>query len=315
MENQISKPITHRAHIIVIGNEKGGCGKSTAAMHVIVGLLRRGYKVGAIDLDARQGTLSRYFEYRMRRSEKMGLEPTMEGILPCPAYRAINRDDNESRGAAQKIEQTALETALKEFVPNLDVVVIDTPGSDGFLSRIGHSAADTLITPINDSFIDLDLLAEIDPDTHEIISPSIYAEAVWAQRKERMLHRRGSIDWIVMRNRLGHTFAKNKKDIAAIMDKLQKRIGFRLAQGFGERVIFRELFLQGLTLMDLKEVEGQNLSMSHIAARQEVFSLLDAINLAPPKSSSESIGNKGENNLDNGNSPDIISSQKMAEAG
>jgi chromosome partitioning protein len=166
--------------------------------------------------------------------------------------------------------------------------VVDTPGSDGFLSRSGHSAADTLITPMNDSFVDLDLLARIDPDSHDILSPSIYAEMVWDQRKQRMMQRRRSIDWLVMRNRLGHTHARNKEDIAAILEKLQKRIGFRLVPGFGERVIFRELYLKGLTLMDLKEIDGHgqspSFSMSHIAARQEVLALIDAINLAPPKS-------------------------------
>jgi len=277
-----AQPVTSRAQIIVFGNEKGGSGKSTAAMHVAVGLLRQGYSVAALDLDSRQGTLSRYFERRCERAAR--LAEAGGPALPCPSWRAIHRSDAASMDAACQAEHEALEGVLAELVPGHDVVVIDTPGSDNFLSRLGHSVADTLITPINDSFVDLDLLARIDPDSLKITGPSIYAEMVWEQRKHRMRRRRRSIDWIVMRNRLGHTQARNKQDIAALVEGLKARVGFRTAAGFGERVIFRELFLKGLTLMDLKEVEGVNLTMSHLTARQEVLALLDAIGLARPGS-------------------------------
>ena len=67
-----------------------------------------------------------------------------------------------------------------------------------------------------------------------------------------------------------------------IVDKLAARIRFRVAPGFGERVIYRELFLKGLTLLDLREKGvGIALSMSHMAARQEVRALLEIIGFTP----------------------------------
>ena len=271
-------------HVIVFGNEKGGSGKSTTAMHVIVGLLREGYRVGSIDLDARQGTLTRYFERRLERRNARSSD------LPCPNHRAVFRSDAATKAEMEAEERAALGAAIEALAPEADVLVIDAPGSDNYLSRLGHSYADTPITPMNDSFIDLDLLATIDPETLAVIKPSVYSELVWETRKQRMIRDRGSIDWIVMRNRLGHIDARNKRDIAAILAQLGKRIGFRQAPGFGERVIFRELYLKGLTLLDLVEDGEITLNMSHIAARQEVRSLIDQINLPPLSEIAQSSG-------------------------
>ena len=149
-----------------------------------------------------------------------------------------------------------LTAALAELA-DCDVIVIDTPGSDTGLSRIGHARADILITPLNDSFLDLDLLARLDREGKQIKGPSIYAEAVWEQRKRRALADGGSIDWVVMRNRLSSLDARNKRDIGRLLEQLAKRIGFRLAPGFSERVIFRELFPRGLTLLDLNLGAGR----------------------------------------------------------
>ncbi|MBS28444.1 MAG: ATPase [Alphaproteobacteria bacterium] len=261
-----------RATVVVLGNEKGGTGKSTSAMHLIVGLLREGYTVGAIDLDARQGSLSRYFDNRRIYAAKMGIH------LPHPTYRAVGRSELRDRFAAEQEEQGRLETVLTELSATCDVVVIDTPGSDNPLSRAGHSHADILITPINDSFLDLDLLGRIDPETNEVLSLSTYAEMVWEQKKARALRDGGSIDWIVMRNRLAALDSRNKRNMDVALEVLAGRLGFRLAHGFSERVIFRELFLKGLTLLDIRE-EGADvtLTMSHLAALQEVRNLLQTI--------------------------------------
>lgn len=264
----------HRPHVIVFGNEKGGSGKSTAAMHVIVGLLRGGWKVGAIDLDLRQGTLTRYFERRKERAATTGQD------LPLPTHIGIPRSDSTVPEEALATEKWAFEDAFSSLAATHDVIVIDTPGSDNYLSRLGHSYADTLVTPINDSFVDLDLLATVDPESLKIQRPSVYAEMVWEQRKQRHARDKGKIDWIVMRNRLSHLDARNKREISDILDLLEKRIAFRMAPGFGERVIFRELFLKGMTMLDVIETSepgAQALSMSHIAARQEVRQLLDTI--------------------------------------
>ena len=161
-----------------------------------------------------------------------------------------------------------------------DYVVMDTPGSDTPLSRVGHSFADTLVTPMNDSFVDLDLLARVDGDNLKIMGPSLYSEMVWDQKKQKAQRNGGSIDWVVMRNRLSTIDARNKRDIEKLLTELSKRLAFRLAPGFGERVIFREMFLQGLTLLDLRDVgSAWRLNLSHVAARQEVRGLMQTVNL------------------------------------
>jgi chromosome partitioning protein len=184
--------------------------------------------------------------------------------------------------AAKHDERERFTNALGELVINHDFVVMDCPGSDNYLSRLSHACADTLITPINDSYIDLDMLARIEPETLNVLGPSLYAEMVWDARKRRAAVDGGTIDWIVMRNRLSHLDARNKRDIAEILDKLASRVHFRVAPGFGERVIYRELFLNGLTLLDLREKGvGISMSMSHMAARQEVRQLLEVIGFTP----------------------------------
>ena len=269
--------IEQRAHVVVLGNEKGGSGKSTAAMHIIVGLLRDGYSVGAIDLDARQGTLSRYLEARATFAEARGI------ALPLPERAGILRSEADSRAEAEADERARFDATMQELSRRNDIVVIDCPGADTHLSRLGHAHADTLITPINDSFVDFAMLATVDPENHDVVRPSIYSEMVWQARKARFSRDRGRVDWIVMRNRLGSAEARNKRDVGATLDVLAKRIGFRTVRGFGERVIFRELYLQGLTLMDVREAGlGISLGMSHVAARAEVRALIGAIRKPPP---------------------------------
>jgi chromosome partitioning protein len=194
----------------------------------------------------------------------------------------MGRSFYENVALARSDEENRLEACVSNLCAAHDFVVIDTPGSDDHLSRVGHSYADTLITPLNDSFIDLDLLAKVDPDTHKVLRPSSYAEMVWEQRKARALRDGGKIDWIVMRNRLASIGSRNTQAMEDVLGALSKRIGFRLAPGFGERVIFRELFLKGLTLLDLRSSDANmRLNMSHVAARQEVRALLTAIGLTP----------------------------------
>ena len=274
---------TGRAHVLVIGNEKGGSGKSTTALHIAVSLMVDGARVATIDLDARQGTLSRYIENRAAHAARKGVD------LPMPRHAAVMLSTLNDRSAAEADERARLEAALEPAVGAADFVVIDTPGSDTYLSRLAHTWADTLLTPLNDSFIDLDLLARIDPDTLRIVRPSIYAEAVWKQRQLRAMQGGHPVDWIVMRNRLSSLAARNKRDMATVIETLARRIGFRVAAGLSERVIYKELFLSGLTLLDLKRgAGGPSLTMSHVAARQEVRDLVASLNLpraaapAPP---------------------------------
>jgi chromosome partitioning protein len=272
-----------RAHVLVIGNEKGGSGKSTTALHIAVALLSDGARVATLDLDARQGTLGRYLENRAACVQRKAIE------LPMPVHAAVPLSTLADRVAAEADEKARFEAALEQVIGEVDFVIVDTPGSDTYLSRLAHISADTLLTPLNDSFIDLDLLARVDPDTLKILRPSIYAEAVWKQRQLRAVQGGRPVDWVVMRNRLSSLAARNKRDMGTVIEALARRIGFRVAAGLSERVIYKELFLNGLTLLDLKRGSGgPSLTLSHVAARQEVRDLVAALNLPRPDAAAPS---------------------------
>jgi len=263
-----------KAHVIVLGNEKGGSGKTTTCMHLIVSLLRLGFTVGSIDIDSRQRSLSRYLENRRQTMLKEDVP------LPQPQHIVIQRSPFNIVQEAEEDERERLTKALSRLSAANDFVVIDSPGSDTYLSHVAHAFADTVITPINDSFVDLDVLATVDGQTMKIIKPSIYSEMVWEQKLQRAKRDGGSIEWIVMRNRLSNIDAKNKRFMTQVTGDLARRIGFRVAPGFSERVIFREMFLQGLTVLDIMASgKGGGISMSHVAARQEVRELLKTLQI------------------------------------
>ncbi|MDR2268263.1 MAG: division plane positioning ATPase MipZ, partial [Holosporaceae bacterium] len=220
-----------KPYVIVFGNEKGGTGKSTLAMHTSVYLLNSNFKVGTIDVDARQGTFTQYIERRKESPLK----------LPLSKHTTIHMNKLESSQISEKEEATQFREAM-EKASDCNFIVIDTPGNDTFLSRLAHTFADVLVTPLNESFVDLDVLVKISND-NKILYPSIYAEMVWNQRKERAKNGLKPMDWIVVRNRLNTLYSKNRGEITTVLEALAKRIGFRLSSGFCERVIFKELFL------------------------------------------------------------------------
>lgn len=263
--------MTKKPYVIVFGNEKGGTGKSTTAMHILTALLKMGYTVGSLDCDARQGTLTRYIQNREKYITRKELS------LSMPTHHSIQRSTIPQQEEAYAQDKETFDRAYNSF-EGKDFIIVDTGGNDSFLSRYAHSFADTLITPMNDSFIDLDVLTQINPETLAITRPSIYAEWVWEQKKMKAMRDRGSMDWIVLRNRLTHVHSKNKGKIERILEELSKRLAFRFVSGFSERVIFRELFPSGLTVLDMNEAETP-LSLSHIAAKQELRSLMEAIKL------------------------------------
>lgn len=267
-----------RPYVLVLGNEKGGTGKSTTAVHVIVALLRRGFRVGSIDVDARQGTLSSYLDNRAAYAGRMGQE------LLMPEHRRIAASPADTRERAAADEGARFIKALSDLAGQ-QFIVIDTPGSETHLGNLSHAEADILITPLNDSFLDIDVLAKIDRERRTVLAPSVYTQAVWEQNNRRVVEGRAPVDWVVMRNRKTHIDARNKREIAGLLDQLAARIGFRQAPGFGERMIYREMFLKGLTLLDLPaQVGGQPEAASHAAARAEVARLLAAIGLPEPAS-------------------------------
>ncbi|MHA1539083.1 MAG: division plane positioning ATPase MipZ [Alphaproteobacteria bacterium] len=260
-----------RAHIIVFGNEKGGVGKSTTAVHVATSLLKKGKTVVTIDLDARQGTLTRYIENRQKYMQEK------DEKLLLPIHHTVHASQSDNLEEANSDNEKRLNDVLKAHLMNVDVIVIDCPGGDNYLSRLAHVYADTLITPVNDSFIDLDLLVHVNPETMEVEKPSYYSELVWEIRKIRASRNQPPLNWIVLRNRLSNLYSKNKADVDSILGKAAQRIGFHRMSGFAERVIFRELFLKGLTLFDLREVGGVPLTLSHISAKKEIEALLRAV--------------------------------------
>ena len=261
------------AHIIVVGNEKGGAGKSTVSMHVATALSRMGHRVGVLDLDLRQKTLARYITNRMTYLKAEGLD------LPSPLYHDLPDIDQASLKPGENAYDHRLSMAMAALEPSSDFILIDCPGSHTRLSQVAHSLADTLITPLNDSFIDFDLLAHVDTSGEEITGPSVYSEMVWNARQLRAQAGLPPIDWVVVRNRLGAQAMVNKEKMQRAIDKLARRIGFRTAPGFSERVIFRELFPRGLTLLDLRDIGVKGLNISNVAARQELRDLVKALNL------------------------------------
>ena len=261
------------AHIIVVGNEKGGAGKSTVSMHVATALARMGHKISALDLDLRQRTFGRYTENRAHFLKKAELP------LPSPNAHPLPEIAIETLKPGENIYDHRLSAAVAELEPDNDFILIDCPGSHTRLSQVAHSLADTLITPLNDSFVDFDLLARTDATGEEILGPSVYSEMVWNARQLRAQAGLTPIDWVVVRNRTGAQRMVNKEKMERAINNLSKRIGFRVAPGFSERVVFRELFPRGLTLLDLKDIGVKQLNISNVAARQELRDLMKALAL------------------------------------
>lgn len=261
------------AHIIVVGNEKGGAGKSTVAMHVATALSRMGHTIGVLDLDLRQKSLTRYLENRLTFMSRHDLD------LPTPEFRDLPDVDASGLGVGENIYDRRLSMAVSGLEDICDFILIDCPGSHTRLSQVAHSLADTLITPLNDSFVDFDLLARTDGESGKILAPSVYSEMVWSARQLRGQAGLSATDWIVVRNRMGAQQMINKKKMGEALQNLGSRIGFRVAPGFSERVTFRELFPRGLTLLDLKDIGVQNLNISNVAARQELRDLMSELKL------------------------------------
>jgi chromosome partitioning protein len=247
-------------HFVVFANEKGGTGKSTTAVHAAVALAASGHRVAALDLDGRQRTLTRYLENRTATIRRLEVE------LPQPAFEVL--EDHSDTG---------LDAAIARLGAHADVIVVDTPGRDDAVARSAILKADTLVTPMNDSFVDLDLIGQVDPDSYKITKPSFYAELIWNSRTQRAKATGKSVDWVVLRNRLQHIDSHNLRRVGAALDELARRVGFRVIPGLGERVIYRELFPKGLTLIDLQQL-GE-VGMGHITARQELREMIAGLEI------------------------------------
>jgi chromosome partitioning protein len=266
--NQVSKGQSVVPHYITFANEKGGTGKSTTAVHCAVALAAQGRRVAAIDLDTRQRTLGRYLDNRAATARRTGAD------LPMPVHATFDPGQDAS-----------IDDVIERIGRDADIIVIDTPGRDDPHSRAAMVRADTLVTPINDSFVDLDLIGEVDAETYRVRKPSFYAELVWNSRTQRAKTHGASVDWVVLRNRMQHIEARNMRRVGDALAELSRRVGFRIIPGLGERVIYRELFPKGLTLLDLHAIEDA--AISHIAARQELREMIAGLALPEPANQSE----------------------------
>ena len=263
------------AHVVVLGNEKGGSGKSTTALHIAVALMKAGQRVATIDLDSRQQSFTHYVRNRRNWAERSRVP------LEIPTHYCIDRGESISLDVNEAQEFANFSQAIAAIEHNHDVVVIDTPGNDTYLMRLAHSMADTLVTPLNDSFIDFDVIGQIDAATFSVSGESHYSEMVREARRQRRMVDGKLTDWIVVRNRLSALSSRNKRLVGEGINELSKRLAFRWVDGFAERVVYREFFPRGLTALDdLDETTlGTRPSLSHVTAREEVIALLNALHL------------------------------------
>ena len=263
------------AHVIVVANEKGGSGKSTIAMHIAVALIKKGKRVATIDVDSRQRTFTSYVENRRVWARETGR------ALEIPEHYCVEgRSDfptTESRAATS----TALADTVHAQAELCDYLVVDSPGHDSYLTRLVHTMADTLVTPLNDSFVDFDVLASVDPMSFAITGISHYAQMVEDTRAQRELLDGVPFDWLVLRNRLSNLNSRNKRLVGQGLEQLAQRLNFRCVEGLAERVIFREFYPRGLTALDdLDEATlGTRPTLSHATARMEIENLIAAMRL------------------------------------
>ena len=260
-----------QASVIVVGNEKGGAGKSTIAIHTATALLHGEAKVAILDLDLRQQSTAHFFTNRRAWLDANG------ATAPMPVETSLGPD------LAKAAEDEALarfQDAFAKARDEADFVLIDTPGSDTAISRAAHGLADLIVTPMNDSFVDFDMLGVVDPVTLELKRHSLYSETVWNSRKARAINERKQIDGVVLRNRLAPTDARNRKRLDERVEALSRKVGFRIGPGLRDRVIYRELFPFGLTVADLSpQIRPVAMSLQHVAARQELRALMGALGL------------------------------------
>jgi chromosome partitioning protein len=256
--------------VIVVGNEKGGAGKSTLAIHIATALLHSNARVSVLDLDLRQQSMGHFFAHRAAWLAANGVGAPMPVEHPLSADLA-KATDEEALGRFEEAFGAAEAS---------DYILIDTPGGDTAVSRAAHGMADLIVTPMNDSFVDFDMLGVVDPVTLDLKRPSLYSETVWNSRKIRAAASGKSIDWVVLRNRLAPTEARNRRRVDERVQALSRRVGFRVGPGLRDRVIYRELFPFGLTIADLSPtIRPVAMSLQHVAARQELRALVGSLGL------------------------------------
>jgi chromosome partitioning protein len=263
-------------HVVTIGNHKGGCGKSTVAMHLIVSLLKEKRRVASFDLDLTQQTLTRYIENRTEWARLNGV------ALEVPDHYTV-AEPSVTAPHPEATDASAFTSTLAALPPGFDFVVIDTPSGENHLSLLAHALADTVITPINDSFVDLDVIGTMAPSSEFKPRRSRYSEMVATAGERRRLVSSRPTDWVVVRNRLPRLMSRNQRQVAQMLEVMAPELGFRTARGLSDRVIYREFFPVGLTAFDpLDEARlGLRANLAHVMARSEVRELMQDIGVLP----------------------------------
>jgi chromosome partitioning protein len=284
----LAEPTTQRssARVIVVGNEKGGSGKSTVAMHVAIALIKSSHRVATIDLDSRQSTFTHYIENRHAWAQHVARD------LEIPKHLYFTENTNNPTTEDEAADGKTFLDIIEARARNYSFIVIDTPGHNSYVGRLAHSLADILITPLNDSFIDLDVLGTVDPRTLGVTGTSHYSQMVEEARRQRQLRDSVTADWIVLRNRLSMLGSRNTRCVGEGLQKLSQMLNFRCVEGLAERVIFREFYPRGLTALDaLDEITlGTRPTMSHVTARREIENLLSALGLGGSAASGDIAG-------------------------
>lgn len=266
-----------RPHVLVFGNLKGGSGKSTLSMHVALGLMKEGRRVATIDLDFEQRTLTRYIDNRKTFAEEKKL------VLDIPTHFALDEGPPGARTPLTENERiNFVSRALATADSDYDFIIIDTPSGANKVNVFAHGLADTVISPINDSFLDLDVIATRKDPSSEVI-PSPYTDMVRSALRARGAVTSRKSAWYVVRNRMSALDSRNERAVRDSIEKAASSAGFLTATGLSERVIYRELFPRGLTALDSLEASllGVKPSLSHVLARLEVRRLIWTVSLRP----------------------------------
>jgi chromosome partitioning protein len=270
MEYGALRALRSAPHVIVVGSGKGGSGKTTLAMHVVVYLLKAGQRIGTLDLDSDQRGLTRYIENRERWARHRQVDLALPWHKYIGSARGERTDEIEARELAQ------LQEAIASMEASCDFLVIDLPSHDNYLMGVAHLIADTVLTPLQDSFLDLGALGLVDPLTHEVTHAGHYAATVRAARRLRRQFDPAVVDWIVILNR-----SCDPPLVRSCVHDLALQIGFKEAGGCAERAAYRQLFALGLTAFDaLDEAAlGTCPSESHLAAEREMRALMENLRL------------------------------------